>query len=75
MTDIKNMKVFKLEFTQELKGYYMGKTEIKAETRKEALDKLGKLSNTELDDLVKWSPGNAYYGDPDTTTLIKIEEL
>jgi hypothetical protein len=69
------MKVFNLEFTQELKGYYIGKLEIKAKTRQEALDKLGKLSNTEIDSLASWTPGNAYYGDPDTNTLIKIEEL
>ena len=69
------MKVFELKLTQELKGYYKGKLEIKANTRKEALDKLGKFSNTELEDLVEWEHGDEYYGDTESITLINIQEL
>ena len=70
-----NMKIFELEFTQELKGYYRGTMEIQGKTRKEAFDNLSKLSNTEIDDLVEWGHGDEYYGETDTIQLVKIKEI
>jgi hypothetical protein len=67
--------ILELEFTQELKGYYRGKMEIQAKTRKDALDKLGKLSNTEINNLVEWKPTDEYYRETDTIQLVKIKEI
>ena len=69
------MKIFELELTQELKGYYRGTLEIEASTRKEALEKLGRMSNTEIDEVVEWEHGDEYYGELDTIQLIKTTEI
>ena len=69
------MKIFELELTQEMKGYYKGTLEIKAKTKTEAIQKLSRMSNTEIDESVEWEHGDEYYGELDTIQLIKTTEI
>jgi hypothetical protein len=69
------MKTFELELSQEMKGYYKGILEIEAKTRTEALEKLAKMSNTEIDDQTEWKHGDEYYGELETIQLLKIKEI
>lgn len=69
------MKIFALELSQEMKGSYKGILEIKAESRKEAIEKLGRMSNTEVDELTEWEHDDEYYGDIETIKLIKTTEV
>jgi hypothetical protein len=69
------MKIFALELSQELRGTYIGTLEIKANTRKEAIEKLGRMSNTEIDEAVEWDHADEYYGELNTIQLIKTTEI
>jgi hypothetical protein len=69
------MKTFQLELSQEMKGYYKGILEIEAKTRTEALEKLAKMSNTEIDDQTEWEHSDEYCGELETIQLLKIKEI
>lgn len=69
------MKIFALELSQEMKGSYKGTLEIKAKTKKEAIEKLGRMSNTDIDEAVDWEHGDEYYGELNTIQLIKTTEI
>lgn len=64
------MKTFKIRVTQNLTGYYVGDLEIEADSLIEAREKLGNLSNDDIDDMVDWSHGDEYEGDVSSIEFI-----
>ena len=65
------MKTYEIRVTQDLSGYYQGKIEIEASSKKAALNKVKTMSRNEIDDKVDWEHGDEYYGD---TSSIAIDE-
>lgn len=60
------MKLFKINVTQELTGYYEGTLEILANSKIEAEQILDSMTNKMIDDNVEWEHGDEYYGDINT---------
>lgn len=57
------MKRFEIRLTQNLTGFYKGTITVEASTSQAALNKLKRKSKKEIDEQVRWSHGDEYYGD------------
>jgi len=48
------MRNFEIRVTQPMIGYYYGWLNVEAENEEDALDKIMKMNNKEIDDIVHW---------------------
>ena len=63
------MKTFEIRVTQELTGFYEGRIEIEAYSKKYALKKLNKMSKKDIDEQADWTHGDQYDGDYTTIEI------
>jgi hypothetical protein len=63
------MKTFNIRVTQALVGFYEGRIEIEAVSKKSALNKLKNMTTKEIDELADWTHGDEYNGDHNTIEI------
>jgi len=71
------MKTYEIRVTQDLNGWYEGRIEIEATSKKSALKKLKAMKLSEIDKQADWTHGDEYSGDVDSIQIdeLEIEEI
>lgn len=71
------MKTFSIGLRQETHGSYIGRIEIEAKSKKEALKLLNEMSNDDIDWQAEWEDSGDVEGDVESIEIIEesIEEI
>ena len=71
------MKTYEIRVTQDLHGWYEGRIEVEAKSKKAALNKLKDYDLQSIDELADWTHGEEYNGDVDSIEIDEssIEEI
>ena len=71
------MKTYQINVTQDLRGWYNGTIEMKADSPEDAINKLKEMELTQIDEQANWTQANEYYGDPSSIVIDEdnIEEI